>query len=68
MFLIILQVLQGLNYLHTKCHIIHTDIKPENILLIIDNAATMNKKMDDEIMNLKVQGLDFPDSYGSTRY
>ena len=27
------QTLQGLHYLHTKCKIIHTDIKPENILL-----------------------------------
>ncbi|KAJ8395400.1 hypothetical protein AAFF_G00033850 [Aldrovandia affinis] len=30
---IIRQVLQGLDYLHTKCKIIHTDIKPENILM-----------------------------------
>ncbi|XP_039627018.1 SRSF protein kinase 2 isoform X1 [Polypterus senegalus] len=30
---IIQQVLQGLDYLHSKCKIIHTDIKPENILL-----------------------------------
>ncbi|KAK0152492.1 SRSF protein kinase 3 [Merluccius polli] len=33
---IIRQVLQGLHYLHTKCKIIHTDIKPENILLDVD--------------------------------
>ncbi len=26
------QVLEGLHYLHTKCKIIHTDIKPENVL------------------------------------
>ena len=25
----------GLDYLHTKCKIIHTDIKPENILLCV---------------------------------
>lgn len=31
-----LQVLQGLDYLHTKCKIIHTDIKPENILLTVN--------------------------------
>ncbi|KAJ1525803.1 hypothetical protein ONE63_009006 [Megalurothrips usitatus] len=31
---IIRQVLEGLDYLHTKCHIIHTDIKPENIVLV----------------------------------
>ncbi|XP_076801436.1 SRSF protein kinase 3-like [Clavelina lepadiformis] len=30
------QVLQGLDYLHSKCSIIHTDIKPENILLCVD--------------------------------
>uniref|UniRef100_A0A665TUN5 non-specific serine/threonine protein kinase n=1 Tax=Echeneis naucrates TaxID=173247 RepID=A0A665TUN5_ECHNA len=32
---IIRQVLQGLDYLHTKCQIIHTDIKPENILMSV---------------------------------
>ncbi|XP_026189220.1 SRSF protein kinase 3 isoform X2 [Mastacembelus armatus] len=35
---IIRQVLQGLDYLHTKCKIIHTDIKPENILLDVDEV------------------------------
>ncbi|CAL8339747.1 unnamed protein product [Lota lota] len=35
---IIKQVLQGLDYLHTKCKIIHTDIKPENILLRVDEV------------------------------
>ncbi|XP_039222020.1 SRSF protein kinase 3 isoform X3 [Crotalus tigris] len=35
---ILCQVLQGLDYLHTKCKIIHTDIKPENILLCVDEC------------------------------
>ncbi|MGH0164388.1 UNVERIFIED_CONTAM: hypothetical protein FKN15_069012 [Acipenser sinensis] len=30
------EVLQGLDYLHSKCKIIHTDIKPENILLCVN--------------------------------
>jgi len=60
---IIRQVLEGLDYLHSKCSIIHTDIKPENILLVIDNAAAMNQQIDDEINSLRVKGADFPDSY-----
>nr|DBA19939.1 TPA: hypothetical protein GDO54_015694 [Pyxicephalus adspersus] len=35
---IIRQVLQGLDYLHTKCKMIHTDLKPENILLCVNDA------------------------------
>lgn len=30
------QVLEGLDYLHTCCKIIHTDIKPENVLLCVN--------------------------------
>ena len=59
-----MKVLQGLDYLHTKCHIIHTDVKPENILLVMDNAATVNQQIDDEIMCLYSRGFEFPDSYG----
>ncbi|XP_017072375.1 SRSF protein kinase 3 isoform X7 [Drosophila eugracilis] len=63
---IIRQVLEGLDYLHSKCSIIHTDIKPENILLVIDNAAAMNQQIDEEINSLRVKGADFPDSYISS--
>ncbi|KAM7404279.1 hypothetical protein PAMP_011642 [Pampus punctatissimus] len=34
------QVLQGLDYLHTQCKIIHTDIKPENILLCLEEQCS----------------------------
>uniref|UniRef100_A0A2K5HY64 non-specific serine/threonine protein kinase n=1 Tax=Colobus angolensis palliatus TaxID=336983 RepID=A0A2K5HY64_COLAP len=30
------KLLQGVDYLHTKCRIIHADIKPENILLSVN--------------------------------
>eukprot|EP00053_Salpingoeca_punica_P015993 m.149135 g.149135 ORF g.149135 m.149135 type:complete len:604 (+) comp16850_c0_seq1:145-1956(+) len=32
---IVRQILEGLDYLHTQCRIIHTDIKPENILVCL---------------------------------
>lgn len=40
------QVLQGLDYLHTKCKIIHTDIKPENILMCVDDAFVRRMAME----------------------
>ncbi|KAI3371125.1 hypothetical protein L3Q82_023759 [Scortum barcoo] len=43
---IIRQVLQGLDYLHTKCKIIHTDIKPENILMCVDDAFVRRMAME----------------------
>lgn len=36
---IIKQILEGLHFLHSKCNIIHTDIKPENILLELDETG-----------------------------
>uniref|UniRef100_A0A674N481 non-specific serine/threonine protein kinase n=1 Tax=Takifugu rubripes TaxID=31033 RepID=A0A674N481_TAKRU len=43
---IIRQVLQGLDYLHSKCKIIHTDIKPENILMCVDDAFVRRMAME----------------------
>lgn len=63
---IVRQVLAGLDFLHSRCHIIHTDIKPENILLVVDNAAAMNAQIDAEIATMRVQGGDFPESYGNS--
>lgn len=42
----LLQVLQGLDYLHAKCKIIHTDIKPENILMCVDDAFVRRMAME----------------------
>ncbi|XP_005742099.1 SRSF protein kinase 3 [Pundamilia nyererei] len=36
---ILIQVLQGLDYLHSQCKIIHTDIKPENILVCLEEQS-----------------------------
>lgn len=35
------QVLQGLDYMHSACNIIHTDLKPENVLICIDDVEAV---------------------------
>uniref|UniRef100_A0A8C7VSL3 non-specific serine/threonine protein kinase n=1 Tax=Oncorhynchus mykiss TaxID=8022 RepID=A0A8C7VSL3_ONCMY len=51
---ILRQVLQGLDYLHTKCKIIHTDIKPENILLRVDEVYVQELAADTKLWELPV--------------
>ena len=56
------QVLQGLSYLHNVCHIIHTDIKPENILICVKNSQV--SKMAAQASFCHKHGLKMPDSAG----
>lgn len=61
---IIRQVLEGLDYLHTKCKIIHTDIKPENVLVCVDESYI--RKLAAEATELHSLGLRLPHSLIST--
>ncbi|GFG33014.1 hypothetical protein Cfor_09895 [Coptotermes formosanus] len=61
---IIRQVLEGLDYLHTKCKIIHTDIKPENVLICVDEASI--RRLASEATELHIMGLKLPISLIST--
>ncbi|XP_056380625.1 SRSF protein kinase 1-like isoform X2 [Hyla sarda] len=45
------QVLQGLSFLHKKCRIIHTDIKPENILVCVKADNFQQYMAEAEIWN-----------------
>ncbi|KAH9512709.1 SRSF protein kinase 2 [Bulinus truncatus] len=62
--IIIKQVLEGLDYLHTKCKIIHTDIKPENILMCVDDAHI--RKLAADAIEFQRLGLKLPGSAVST--
>jgi len=56
-------VLEGLDYLHSKCRIIHTDIKPENILLCVTEGYI--QKLASDATQWQKMGLKLPGSLGS---
>jgi len=45
------QVLKGLDYMHRHCLIIHTDLKPENVLLGVD----VNDSFAQQIVNFQAE-------------
>ncbi|XP_053377977.1 SRSF protein kinase 3-like isoform X2 [Mercenaria mercenaria] len=58
------QVLQGLHYLHAKCKIIHTDIKPENVLICVDEPYI--RKLAADAYEWQKMGVKLPGSAVST--
>ena len=68
------QVLQGLDFLHTEAGIIHADIKPENILLV--DSGTRNLSLPVKRLKVKIADLGsscwvarhFSLSIGTTEY
>jgi serine/threonine-protein kinase SRPK3 len=56
------QMLFGLDYLHEKCGIIHTDLKPENVLMYLENAEELLQKLDNNRMIQEEKHPISPDS------
>ena len=65
LFLFLLQCLEGLDYMHDKCKIIHTDIKPENVLMCVDE--THIRKLAADAYEWQKMGHKLPGSAGKTR-
>lgn len=42
------EILQGLHHLHDNCHIIHTDLKPENVLLKAAGPVPLDKVKEEQ--------------------
>ncbi|TIA89001.1 hypothetical protein E3P99_02291 [Wallemia hederae] len=59
------QVLLSLDYMHNKCGIIHTDIKPENVLICIDDVeAVVRAELDNSVQAVPTKLVGVPPSQG----
>lgn len=54
------QVLEQLDFLHSKCKVIHTDLKPENIILSNWGKKTYTKEQIDEVIQGKLELIESP--------
>lgn len=60
------RILEGLAYMHDKAHMIHTDLKPENVSLDIGSEEKL--QMAKEALKFTNEGLVMPKSMVSTYY
>lgn len=59
-------LLQGLDYMHSVCHIVHTDLKPDNVMLGLGDPAVLDHFVEKERANPTPRKK--PDSHGRIIY
>ncbi|PQK17463.1 hypothetical protein BB8028_0007g06580 [Beauveria bassiana] len=55
--IIMQMILHGLDYLHSECQVIHTDLKPDNILVKLEDLAILDRDALDEYHNPLLQKI-----------
>ncbi|KAI7872773.1 kinase-like domain-containing protein [Spinellus fusiger] len=66
------QMLLGLDYMHRLCGIIHTDLKPENVLMYLDNAEELLRQSEtvqgeSQLQESSVRSNTTPDTNSHSR-
>lgn len=59
-------LLQGLDYMHSECHIVHTDLKADNIMMGLGDPTILDKIAQDEAHHPSARKM--PDSHGRIIY
>ncbi|KAE8151541.1 kinase-like domain-containing protein [Aspergillus avenaceus] len=50
-------ILEALDYLHSECHIIHTDLKPDNVMVKVEDPSILDESAKDEYQHPLPQKL-----------
>jgi serine/threonine-protein kinase SRPK3 len=59
-------LLQGLDYLHSECRIVHTDLKADNIMMGLGDSTILDRVVQDETIHPSPRKM--PDSHGRIIY
>jgi serine/threonine protein kinase len=59
-------MLLGLDYMHTECHVVHTDLKADNIMMGLGDAAVLDRFVQQQLEHPSPR--KWPDNHGRIIY